>query len=679
MKRIPPQDGMISPGNIIEYIDGGVFHCALVTERAERRLRLLGPGGREQVLPDARVLSVSRERHPWENRAAAQEVLKQCGRRRAVLAENIDLEELWEIAAQEQKDEFGIDFLAELHYGPDADDDERAAFLRAVFADPFYFKYKNGKIAVNDAEQVERLRHQREREAAREKRLDEASLHLARLLLGEKVSDEEWPDRETTLDELADLALEKSEGEDAEYARGLLRRSGLTAPGAARQVLVAAGRWDADENLALLRSDYPLAFSDEALAEAEGLAEGGIRAALDELAAGKREDFRDLPVFTIDAGTTRDFDDALHVSIQEGKIEAGVHITDVARYVSPRSRLFAEARERATSMYFPEGQVSMLPDALSLGLCSLIRGEDRPALSFVFSLDEAGEILKYRITPSLIRVQRQLSYTEADALLAGDPADPALALLHRAARRLRQRRLDRGALLLAMPDVYFDLADRDHVGVSLAPETPSRLLVAEMMILANTMAAGYCAKREIPGLFRSQQPPRRRVAEGERNTPLDIARQRQYLSRGELTAHPRPHSGLGLNCYTTVTSPIRRFLDLAMQHQLAHALAGKGVLFSAEECKAFVGSLQQKLARAAAITQQRHRYWILRYLEGRVGERVEALVVSVNPQRVSFLLPDCLFDVNLPPNPSVHVEPGDAVHLRLTRVKAVDNVLKWEW
>ena len=669
---------MISPGNIIEYIDGGVFHCALVTERADRRLKLLGPGGRELALPDARVLSVSRERHSWEDRAAAQAMLRRCGERRAALAEAIGLDELWESVAQEKKNEFGIDFLAELHFGADADDDQRAAFLRAVFADPYYFKYKNGKIAVNDAEQVERLRHQREREAAREKRLDEAALHLARLLLGETVTAEEWPDRAATLDELADFALEKSEGEEADYVRGLLKRCGLTAPGAARQILVAAGRWDADENLALLRSDYPLAFSDEALAEAEALAAGGVAAAEAELAEGRRQDFRELPLFTIDAEETRDFDDALHVVIQEGKIEAGVHITDVSRYVSPRSRLFAEARERATSMYFPEGHVSMLPEALSLGLCSLIRGETRPALSFVFSLDESGEILKYRITPSLIRVARQLSYTEADALIA-DEADPALSLLHRAARKLRQRRLDRGALLLAMPDVHFDLADREHVGVSLSPETPARLLVAEMMILANTMAAGYCAKREIPGLFRSQQPPRRRVAEGERNTPLDIARQRQFLSRGELTAHPKPHSGLGLNSYTTVTSPIRRFLDLAMQHQLAHALAGKGVLFSAEECKSFAGSLQQKLARAAASTQQRHRYWILRHLEPREGERLEALVVSANPQRVSFLLPDCLFDVSLPPNPSRHLEPGDAVRLRLARVKAVENVLRWEW
>lgn len=210
-------------------------------------------------------------------------------------------------------------------------------------------------------------------------------------------------------------------------------------------------------------------------------------------------------------------------------------------------------------------------------------------------------------------------------------------------------------------------------------DTPARNLVAEMMIQANAMAAEYCAMREVPGLFRSQPPPRRRLIEGANNSLIDIARQRQFLSRGELTVHPKPHSGLGLNSYTTVTSPIRRFLDLVMQHQLAHVLAGKGMLFSAEQCKTFAGILQQKLARAAAIKQQRHRYWILRYLEAREGERVKAMVISTNPKRVSLLLCDCLYDVDLPPNPSFPVEPGDTVRIRLTRVRPMDNTLRLEW
>ena len=116
-----------------------------------------------------------------------------------------------------------------------------------------------------------------------------------------------------------------------------------------------------------------------------------------------------------------------------------------------------------------------------------------------------------------------------------------------------------------------------------------------------------------------------------------------------------------------------------MQHQLGHVLAGKGLLFSAEQCKTFAGILPQKLARAAAINQQRHRYWTLRYLETKEGERVKAMVVGSNAKRVTMLLSDCLYDVDLPPNPAFPVETGDTVRIRLARVRPRDNILRLEW
>jgi exoribonuclease-2 len=159
----------------------------------------------------------------------------------------------------------------------------------------------------------------------------------------------------------------------------------------------------------------------------------------------------------------------------------------------------------------------------------------------------------------------------------------------------------------------------------------------------------------------------------------DIACQRRFLSRGELTINPKPHSGLGLNCYTTVTSPIRRVLDTAVQMQITSLLNGKGALFSADECRKFVGVIQEKLMRANKVRQQRHRYWILRWLEEQVGKALPALVVSSGPQRVSALLLDCLFDVDLPVNPSLRTEPGDGVRVRIAKADALENTLRVEW
>jgi exoribonuclease-2 len=255
-----------------------------------------------------------------------------------------------------------------------------------------------------------------------------------------------------------------------------------------------------------------------------------------------------------------------------------------------------------------------------------------------------------------------------------------LSLLNKVRQQLRLKRVERGALLLSFPDVNIYVNSHGKVSINLSPsDSPSRNLVSECMILANGVAADYLAAQEAPGLFRSQPPPRKRLISGVQNSLQDIACQRRFLSRGELTVHPKPHSGLGLNCYTTITSPIRRFLDTAMQLQISHLIHGKGMLFSAEMCKNFAGTIQQKLGRANKVRQHRHRYWILRYLEERVGKKVSALVVSHGPKRVSLLLLDCLFDIDLPVNPSFRVEPGDTVKVRIAKVDALDNTLRVDW
>ena len=667
---------MISPGSIIEFIDGGKFHCGFVTGVAEKKIQLVSQNGREMHLAASRVLSVSRT--PRTQPARRDELtgfLQQCALERSKLAATIDLQELWEIIHQDAEQDQSPELLADLIFGDTSNDDQRAAFLRAVFAEPLYFKFKNGLIATHTPEQVEHLLAQRQKETEKEQLLNQAIKGFQALHEGTCPESDEWPEKDRCLEWLSQSVLLGSEAPEEDFIRQALKKAGLNAPHAGFELLVKAGFWEPDENLALLRSDQPLEFSDASQAEATALKE----ATLEELLADpKRQDLRDLNTITIDGAFTRDFDDAVHVCRKEGGlIEVGIHITDVSYYLSPKSALFAEARERSTSIYFPEGQIPMLPKNLSLDLCSLIQGKIRPAISFLVTFDAQGTILRSSIVPSIIEVKRQLSYREADGLI---DRDPDLKCLNTIRQLLRQQRVDRGALLLSLPDVNVDIRDRQHIQVYLSPvDTPSRNLISELMILANGLAAAYLTNREAPGLFRSQPPPRRRIISGVQNSLADIAFQRRFLARGELTSHPKPHSGLGLNSYTTITSPIRRFLDLAMQHQLSHMIHGRGILFSGEECKTFAGVIQQKLGRANALRQQRHRYWILRHLAPKEGQRLNALVVGAGPKRVNLLLCDCLFDVDLPPNPAFPVDPGDTVRIRLSRVRPLDNVLRVEW
>ncbi len=673
LQSIPP---MIPPGSLIEYIESGRFLCALVMQDTGKRLRLLNQNGREVNLPESRVLIASGQRYPLDSgRDALLEILRTAADRRNSLAGNIDLAEVWELASEEEQDAFPAEFLAGLLFGGELTDDQVAAFLRAVFADRFYFKYKNGLVTVHTPEQVEQLRHQREKEKEKEAILERGAEALRRIMNGEEIDAGQWPDRDRCLAWLEEYVLFGSEATESDLVRQLLKRAGLTGPHDGYHVLVQSGIWDADENIALRRAEQPVAFTGECLQNAANIGEPEVETLL---ADTRRRDLRHLDVFTIDGADTRDFDDALHLErLEDGTLRIGIHITDVSSFISPRDPLFAEAQERCTSLYFPEGQVPMLPESLSQGVFSLIQGRPRPVLSFLVRMTAEGEILGTSLTPAVVTVKRQLTYQEVDQAVGTD-AD--LTLLDSICSILRRKRAERGALFLSLPDVNIDISDRDAVRVRLMPvDTPARTLVSELMILANTIAASYLAGQEAPGLFRSQPPPKKRIISGVRNALQDIARQRRFLSRGELTAHPKPHSGLGVNCYTTVTSPIRRFLDLVMQHQLSSLLHGRGILFSLGECKTFAGIINQKLGRANTVRQQRHRYWILRYLEAQIGQRVNALVVSQGPRRINLLLTDCLFDIDLPPNPAFPVEPGDTVRVKIARVSPLDNMLRVEW
>uniref|UniRef100_UPI00405693E3 ribonuclease catalytic domain-containing protein n=1 Tax=Candidatus Electronema sp. TaxID=2698783 RepID=UPI00405693E3 len=669
---------MTSPGSIVEYLDGGRFLCGLVLQDSSGRLRLFNQNGKEIVLPVSRVLTVSKTRHQIEgSREDRMALLKGMAEQRAALTGTIPLEEIWELASAEEQNAFPPDFLAGLFFGGSLNDDQTAAFLRAVFEDRLFFKYKNDVVSVHSPEQVEQLRLQRQREQEKEDLLKAGAANLAAIMEGKQITAEEWPERDKILGWLADFALFGSEAAncDLELVRQLLKNAGLHRPSDPYRVLVQAGYWQPDENIPLLQAGQPVEFAPELIAHAAAIAEPSAE---ELLADPKRKDFRSLDIFTIDGSSTRDYDDALHVEPQEdGSLLVGVHVSDVAYFISPKDPLFAESLERATSLYFPENQVPMMPKELSQGVFSLIKDRVRPAVSFLVKMSPDGDILSSRIVLSVIQVKRQLTYSEADRMVE---EDKSLRLLNRLQLQLRQQRAERGALLLSLPDVTVYLEEGNKVMVSLTPsDTPARSIVSECMILANGIAAEYLAAQEAPGLFRSQPPPKKRLISGVHNSLADIACQRRFLARGELTANPKPHSGLGLNCYTTVTSPIRRVLDTAVQLQIAHLISGKGILFTMDDCRKFAGIIQDKLSRANKVRQQRHRYWILRWLEDQIGKSVPALVVNSGPQRINALLLDCLFDIDLPPHPSLQAEPGDEVNVRIAKVDALENTLRVEW
>ena len=667
---------MIQSGKIIEYLDNGRFICGFITGMQPKRVRLINQNGREVNLPVNRIVHCSQSTYPVENqgRDTCLSILKETTERRATLMEQIPLQEIWELTVDENTDMFEPGFLAGLSFGQEVNDDILAAFLRRIFTDRLYFKYKEGKILVHSREQVEQICQQREREAQKQELIHKGAETIAEIMRhGEPLAaTTRW--QEECLKLLRNFYLFGNDAENSDIARQMLKEAELTRPHDPYDILVKAGVWNKNENIPLLRSDLPTSFSLAARQQAESILQNGLESLFDDPG---RVDLTHLKPITIDGATTLDFDDALSIEQTSDGFLVGIHISDVAHYVRPGDPLFQEALQRGTSIYFPEGQVPMLPRHLSQGICSLIQNEIRATYSFMILLDENGEILRTRISPSIIKVARRLTYEEADRIIE---SDPELRLLNLLRLKLRRRRLDAGALLLPFPDVNIFIDPNGKVHVSLCkPDTPARTLVSEMMILANTEAARYISDRMVPGLFRSQPPLKQRIVHGEDDDLFLNIRQRKQLPRGELLTVANPHSGLGVSHYTTVTSPIRRLLDLVMQHQLNSIARRREPCFSEEMCKDFSAVITRTLSAANNVKQQRHRYWLLKFLEQHKGQSLSALVIESGPKRVNLLLTDLLMDIDLPTPSGAKPTPGSIRKVRVAKVSARDNTVRFDW
>lgn len=658
-------------GRIIEYMEQGKFICALVVGGSGKRLHLFNQNGREVNLPASRVLYLNRDRIPdTMPRTQIQEILRDTSELRRNIAIPVSLQELWQLVVDEGGLSFSTIFLADICFGGHASDDEAAALLRAVFNDRLYFKYKNGELLAHTPEAVAQLLAKREEEARREAILAGGAAAIRELWAGKTIAIP--PD---CLELLRDYYLFDKEADNFLMARELLKRAGLTTPHAIFHLLVKCGQWSEHENIPLMRAQLPLDFSAEAKAQAREI----IARLGSEDFSGKRDDLRGLPIFTVDGPSTRDFDDALHVTrLADGNFEVGIHISDVAHSIIPGSPLYREAEARTTSLYFADSTVPMLPPELSEGALSLLAGQDRAALSYIVTLTPAGVLVDYRIVKSVINVKRQLTYEEAETLLS---SDSDLQNLVRLSRCLYDNRIEAGALFIPIPDVVCRFgADGAVERIDLMPvDTPMRLMVAEFMVLTNSLAARFLADRQEPGLFRSQGPARKRFFKWPDNDIFILFRQRRFLSRGILDTTPKRHDGVGVEQYTTTTSPIRRLLDLVMQRQISGILAGRGAQFSELDLRGIANLISAAQSRLNRVCQQRHRYWLLRYLEKYQGGRLAAFVLDKRNRKVQVVLKDLLLEGELPANQGVHHELGDSIMVKPAAVNALDNKLRLEW
>ena len=286
------------------------------------------------------------------------------------------------------------------------------------------------------------------------------------------------------------------------------------------EVLGSPDDFGVDVEMMIRKHQLPRAFPDNVLAEARRVAH------LDSAELARREDFRGLPIVTIDGETARDFDDAVLVTERaDGGYELQVHIADVAEYVRPATDLDLEARLRGTSVYFPDRAIPMLPQELSSDICSLRPGEDRLVLSCIMQIDPGGRIQSYEIGEGVIRSAARMTYTEVHAILEGDKAvrekyaqlTPAFELMKRLAVLMNKRREERGSIDFDLPEPVIEFDDQGQMrGVTRAERTWANRLIEEFMLAANECVATWHEDLGVPSIYRiHEKPEARRVVQFE--------------------------------------------------------------------------------------------------------------------------------------------------------------------
>jgi ribonuclease R len=433
-----------------------------------------------------------------------------------------------------------------------------------------------------------------------------------------------------------------------------------------------------DTQVVIRRHGLASRFSDKALREAEAIAE-----ALTPRALEGRRDFRDWASVTIDGEKAQDFDDAVSVRrLEGGRFLLGVHIADVSHYVKAGTALDEEALERATSVYFPDLTLPMIPEKLSNDICSLRPGAPRLTVSVLMEIDGQGRVLRSEFTPSVIRTVERMTYTSVFEVLEGDASErrryAALVddflVMRELARALRARRVEEGSLDFDLVEPELIYEEGKLKAVAAAERNEAHRLIEEFMVAANVAVASFLTEKRIPTVYRVHPVPATtdleklreillpfgyvlpeadKVRSKDLARVLDRAKSRpeekfvgvQVLRAMRLAVYSPEnvgHYGLAKTDYTHFTSPIRRYPDLVVHRILKSVLqTGRGGDIDLDGTARHSSDRERNADEA----EQALLEWrIFRFLKERLGEEFTGIVVDVTKAGLMIELDDYFVD-----------------------------------
>jgi exoribonuclease-2 len=555
--------------------------------------------------------------------------------------------EAWELLLAEGSSAGGavpLAELAELAFGEYTAASAWAAY--SLLLDGLYFS--GSPLAVSprrreDVEADEKKRQEKQRESGERdnflKRLRQRKLEL--------------PDDKRFMQDVEALAYGKSAKSKT------MRDLGMSeTPEDAHALLLDTGFWPRNVN------PYPARF---------GLSLFSAKQRPDPPPTENRRGLTHLAAFAIDSPWSHDPDDA--VSIERGGTENGegsvlyVHVADPASAIAPDSPVEREARDRGATLYLPEGASRMFADE-ALPLFALGLAEQSPALTFKITLGANGEIKDTDIFPSMVKVRR-LTYEEADLLLDGvSTADNAQAAddtamlrdLYALAEQNMRRRLENGAVNIELGETHISVTGGT---VSIEPVVSYRSgdLVRECMLLAGEGAGLWAGRHNLAFPYVSQELG---------DIPDDLLpgmagsyQLRRCMRPRTLSTKPGCHQGLGLDTYTQVTSPLRRYTDFLAHLQIRACLGGRAAL-STDEVSARMGAGEAAAAATVQAERASRAHWTMIYLADKKDSVWDAIALEKKGNRWVLMIPALALETQVPLRQEI--APNETVKLVLKSV-----------
>lgn len=646
-------------GTVVEYIDQQHIICAVVLELKNNRLRLLNELDRELNQSTGRISFISDITLDMDKgRDFLVRELKNTGERREKLKKSLDLKSLWELLNGE-KEWIDLTAMAEYCFPTPVTSDQKSAVIRALFENRLYFKFNHDRFLPQSPDQVEKILAHEEEERRKTLLIEKGGEWLKSIL---NDPEPRMPKDFAGLgDILKSVYVLERESRFYDIGKAILNHAGISSTQVIFKLLVRLGLFDENENIDLIRFGIPTRFPEDVLNLARCM-----RDTPPSLTDSRHQDFSHVKVITIDGQSTTDYDDALSLERIGDSYILGIHISDVAHFIKRDDPIDKRAMARGASIYMADDKIPMLPPDISENAASLIQGQPRPCISVLVTLNRFFEIKDYEILPTRITVDRQLSYSEANTLA---DTDPDMTVLVKIAKAFRDKRLSSGATHITLPEVnlYFD--EKNTLQISRVDrESPSRMMVAELMIMANWFMAGFLSRHSLPAIFRSQHEPKERLYKGETDSLFLNCMQRKFVNRAIISHKASFHAGLGLDAYVTATSPIRRYHDLVTQRQIKAALSLEAP-YSDQDITQISQMIEEPISNVGKIQYNRRRYWMLKYLESHIGERTPGLVLDKKRNSYSVLLTDYMLEYNLPSS-GLSVKPQDLITLVIQNANA---------